>query len=165
MFSSLGLCWCFSCSKQMTHLLSHIPSSETLNQNFIFLGKVWLNKLHFISAFLKKSMPNISRTAVLNRNWKFNYLNIIQSMTLLFFPRRKGRRDFKLNRLYGSTRLDPLSWVFLYPRMPTFLVHHLVFQELSFRFYAVPVNLIKFWSPTVIQTQMLVFKLIYQLLL
>lgn len=158
LFSSLGLCWCVSCSKQTAHLLSQIPSLQTFNQNFIFLGKFCLSKLHFLSPFSKKSLPNISRAAVQKRIWKSHR----SVHDFAFLPRRKGRRKPKLKRLYGSTRLDPLGCgVFLYPSMPTFLVHHLVFQEQNSHFYAVPVNSIKFWSLTVIGRQMFVFKLIY----
>lgn len=82
--SSLGLCGCLSCAKQMACLLSQISSSLTFNPNSIFLGKICLNKLHFKSTFSKKTLPNISRTTLLKTIWKFKDLNIIQSMTLLF---------------------------------------------------------------------------------
>lgn len=70
--------------------------------------------------------PSISRKFLLKRSWKLEYLKIISSPWVSFFFYQKKRGNLKK---VLSTRL-----FFLYLRILTFLVHHMVFQELSSHF-------------------------------
>lgn len=83
-------------------------------------------KCIYVFSFSKRMPPSISRKFLLKRSWKLEYLKIISSPWVSFFFYQKKRGNLKK---VLSTRL-----FFLYLRILTFLVHHMVFQELSSHF-------------------------------